>query len=99
MKLIDTPFIAYDFSDEELAIAGVFTEMQEKYLRTELSSIAAEKLALSYDPLNPQMFAFEHEYLRGKLEGLTYLLNRSDDMKSQLQQALQAAALSQSKQQ
>lgn len=96
-KPVDTPFVAFDFTDEELAIAAVFTEFQEKYLKTELSAVATEKLALSYDPKNPEQFKFEHEYLRGKLEQMTYLLNRSEDLKSKMQEALQTVVQSQAK--
>lgn len=93
--LKDTPFIAYEFTIEEYPVAVVFTDLQEKHIRTELATATTEKMALAYDPTDPTRFVFEHEYLRGRMEILAYLLRLSDDNKEQAQATIEAQIASQ----
>lgn len=78
MVLQETVFTAYSFTDDELVVASVFTDAQYALLLTDRSLVAAKKLALPFDPANPQTFTLEHEYLRGQLEALSYILERHE---------------------
>ena len=81
------PFVEYDFTDDELAVASVFTELQTMYIETLLSITAVEKANLSYTPGSSdakEVFIYQQEFLRGRLEALQELLNTSEDRKASL---------------
>lgn len=82
-KLQDTSFTSYSFTDQEVVVAGTFTELQLQYLLTERSIRAETKLRIAYNPSSPEQFAFEHEYLRGAIEVLDFILARHDDLQEQ----------------
>lgn len=80
-SLIPTSFTRYQFTDNEMSIAAVFTDMQLAYLMTERAVAAEEKLRISFDFEQPDRFRLEHEYLRGKIEMLDYILSVHDTYK------------------
>lgn len=84
----DGIFAGWSFSDEELPVASVFSDLQTKYLQNELNLVAMEKTALKFEPtlgVNAQFtFTLTSEYLRGKQEMLIYLLSISEDNRNEL---------------
>lgn len=83
-KQVETPYMAYEFDADEAPLAMVFTDLQEKHIRTELAKAATEKMVLRVDPANPGSYMQECEYIRGKMEALSYLLAMSDAHKGEL---------------
>lgn len=70
----ETPFTAWDFTDQELIEVIKFNPQQRQFLQTLLSDTACTKLAEEYDPLNPIKFAQKESYTRGQMDILNYLL-------------------------
>lgn len=89
-KLQETPYTAWEFTDEEYPVAVVLTDMQYKHLQTELAAVAAERVIMAV-PVdgNIEVYLRTQEYLRGKMEQLTALLNTSDNTKHALIEKLQ----------
>lgn len=88
---IDTPFVAYSFTEQEASIAMTFTTLQEQHIRTELAMVATERCKMALDPANFQKSFGELEYLRGKMEALEALLATHQNEKDKLEATLQAA--------
>lgn len=79
MLLKENSFTEYEMDDEELISSAVFNDLQLAGLKSERSRIAQLKLALSPDPTVPtKFFLLEHEYLRGQLEMMDYLLTKHE---------------------
>lgn len=92
------PFIEYEFSDEEYTVASVFTELQTMYIETLLSVTAVTKANLSYVPGSSdskEVYIYQQEFLRGRLEAFQELLNLSADQKSHLVELQRRKAASQ----
>lgn len=70
----ETPFTAYDFSDEEIKHAMQFNPTQKQYLQTLLSEVAMVKLAESFDGKDPIKFAQMEAWSRGQMDMLNTLL-------------------------
>jgi hypothetical protein len=95
---IDSVFQAYEFTEDEIGAAFVFTDLQTAYLKTELAIVATEKNIIKFDPDSPNAtdrFIREHEYYRGRMETLQLLLGTSDDRKTALQRHLEAQSRTQ----
>lgn len=90
MSTIDesSSFTAYKFSDDEILQAISFTTLQRQHLQNERARMAEAKIRLPYDPANPTQFVFEHEWHRGWIECLDYLIGLSDDFNIRLQERL-----------
>lgn len=83
-QVSEASLVRYEFSEAEAPLAYVFTDLQEKHIKTEIAIIVEEKMKLAVpvsDPNATQRFLQEHEYLRGKIEILTYLLVVSEQQK------------------
>lgn len=79
-------FDRYSFTDRELATVQILTEGQEQYIQDVLALAAEEKVQLAPDPtLSPDAsrnkFVMEHEFLRGQISALEYLLTNSETAK------------------
>ena len=87
--LKDTPFVAWEFSEEEYPLAVVLNELQYKHLQTELATVAAERAMMAV-PVDGtiEVYLRTQEYLRGKAEQLTALLMTSDNTKHALMEEL-----------
>lgn len=98
-QLRSTSFDCYDFTEQEMHDASTLNPLQKMYITTEASIKAAELLALPPNPENPVRFMLDREYIRGGLEMLQWLLQVSEDTKTQLErrfaedEALAAATL------
>lgn len=72
--LMPSSFCNYRFSDEEQeAIIGSFTESQRQFIQSQISALAEELLALTYDSSDPQAFIQRQAYLRGQIDFAKYL--------------------------
>ena len=67
-------FEAFEFTEEELKAASTFTDLQRLYLTTLRAQAAMQKIALPFDPSNPQVFVQNEAVLRGKIDVITLLL-------------------------
>lgn len=94
-KELETPFKAYEFTEEEANLAFIFTDMQEMHIRTELAVAAIQKTNLAFDPSDPDRLKFETEYWRGKMEAFKELLathyNTKNILMREMIEAAQAA--------
>lgn len=97
--VISQPFIQYEFSDEELVVAAVFTELQTAYIETQLSIAAIEKTNLGYEPGAvdaKDRFLLESEFLRGQITAFQFLLEGSADLRDRQRELLAMQQKSQS---
>lgn len=86
MKVIDSDFTLTEFTKEEFPSAVVFSELQIAHIKNEIATAALEKLQIAFNPLSTsrEQFQMEHEYYRGKIEGLRYLITLHEDNKELL---------------
>ena len=92
VERVSTVFDSYTFSEDEFTLAVTFTDLQQKYLQTEVAAVAEALLALPPNPESPTRFMLEREFHRGKLEQLKWLLATSDNAQTELQQRFAAEA-------
>lgn len=90
-KRLDTIFTSYEFTDQEIPLSRILTELQEQYIQTELSVYATERSVMELDPVNLYKSFGALEYTRGKMEALAALLATSQNAKDSLAAELQAA--------
>lgn len=86
------------FTDEEQLQATVFTELQERHIRNELAIAAEEKMgiALNSEVTNGrEIFIMTHEYYRGKMEALAWLLSVHENNKDESMDAARAQIIDQ----
>lgn len=90
--LLETPYTAWEFTDEEYPVAVVLTDLQYKHIQTELAAVAASRVIMAVPTDGGiEVYLREQEFMRGKMEQLTALLNTSDDTKHQLMKKLHEA--------
>ena len=82
-------FSAYEFTDEVLLNASILNHLQKCKIQTELSGIAEQQLALTFDPEHPGEFTQQHAFLTGQLSIYRTLLEASDSAEKALQQLAQ----------
>lgn len=93
---VETPYTAWEFSDAEIPVAMVFTDLQYKHLQNELAAVATERVVMAVPQDGTiEVYLRTQEYLRGKMEQITALLITSDNQKNALVEALQQASQSQ----
>lgn len=78
-QLDTTEFTAWTFTAEELLEASVFTDLQKKYIQTEITRWAQQQISATAENItSPEEFIRAHEYRRGLIGGLRYLLEMSN---------------------
>lgn len=86
----ETPYQAFEFDSTEFSLAVVYTDLQYKHIQTELAAAATARVVLAPDYLSSDKdmatlkYLMEQEFLRGKMQAFTDLLNTSDDEKTSL---------------
>lgn len=75
-------FTKYSLSEEEELSGNVLTFLQKLQIQNQLSSAAEAKVALVFDPANPQEFGIQVAYLAGKIDALSLILANSDEAES-----------------
>lgn len=88
---VPTLFDKYTFTEQEDNLSRVFTDLQYKYIQTELTSWQEQKSKIAYNPESANAdkeFIIEHEFHRGVCAGLELLLRNSDETKVALVEQL-----------
>ena len=57
---------------------SILSHMQKDLIRYDIATIGTQLLNLTLDPQNPTDFAQQHAFLKGQLDWLSYMLERSD---------------------
>lgn len=97
-KQIETPYTAWEFTDEEYPMAVCFTDLQKKHLQTEMAAVAAERIMQAVPTSGDvEVYLRAQEYYRGKMEQLAALLRTCEDAETAMQKALQEAQENQSR--
>lgn len=81
--LLRSPYREYEFTEDEICVAAVYTELQTQYLETQLARAVQERANLGLTPDrvdSEKMFIMEMEHLRGQIETYTFLLSTSEDL-------------------
>lgn len=86
MKLATNEFQAWEFTEEELEVASILSELQEARINTLRAEIAAQKLNLVADTTNPGAYWQQEAYLRGQIDILSHMVTASNVIKSQQSQ-------------
>lgn len=76
--LIETPFSAYSFTDDELREVTSISGLQKMFFQTTLASCATDKIALEFDADHPLRFAQQEAYLKGQIDIINYFLGLSE---------------------
>lgn len=92
-QLKDNPFIQWEFTEDEKPAAYTFNHLQTKHLQTELAIALVKKNLIPYAPGNPDAFIKEHEYMRGQIDALTYLLQVSEITHNELYDKIREAVI------
>lgn len=66
------------YNTEEMEQASILSEPQKLWIQYNISKYATEKLALRFDPTNPQNFVQREAELQGSINVLLYLIDSSD---------------------
>jgi chemotaxis regulatin CheY-phosphate phosphatase CheZ len=83
---IPTSFTRYELSESEQVQAVLLNDLQTKNIQNLLADVAEEKIRLTYDPLNPILFAQQEADLTGKLAILQYILSSAQESALKLAQ-------------
>ncbi len=70
----NSSFVKFNLTKDEFAIGCCFTPEQRAVIQNLIADAAEEKVALTYDPLNPLQFTQVEAELQGKIGILKYLL-------------------------
>jgi hypothetical protein len=73
-------FISYTLTQDELAVGSQFNPEQRAVMQNIIADLAEEKIALKYDPVNPQQFLQREAELTGQIGILKYLLDLQSTM-------------------
>ena len=82
--LITNQFTSYTLSIREELEGSILSLLQKQVIQNELSLIAAQKMALDYDPQNPVAYAQSEALLKGQLQVYNLLLDKSTEAESAL---------------
>lgn len=81
--LAQTLFQKWELSLDEQIQATQWTTLQRQFIQTEIAIAAEAKVALTFDPQNPTLFAQQEAELQGKIGILTYFLELNQSLSSQ----------------
>lgn len=72
------PITTHLLSEENILHGSILQSLQQQVIQNEIATIIEQILALVYEPLNPLEFVKQDAFLKGQLQTLTYLLDKSD---------------------
>lgn len=75
--MIPNMFTSWELSEEEEIQGSILTITQAQLIQNLLASIAAEKNSLLFNVNDPQSFIQQEASLRGQMDILQYILDRS----------------------
>lgn len=67
-------FTSFELNEEEATMALMYTPQQLMFLQNQKAEIASAKLAIEYDPQNPNNFHVQHIWYSGRLVEIDYLI-------------------------
>lgn len=76
---ITNTFTSFALSPTEENTGSILNQYQLYLLQNDLSTVAEQKLNLTYDPHNHIEVALQDAYLKGQLDFIRYLLSRHED--------------------
>lgn len=77
-------FTTWTLSEEDTLNGQILTPLQEQVIQNELAQVAEQKINLDYDPRNPIAFAQTEAMLKGQMQVLRLLLDRSSAASDEL---------------
>ena len=77
-------FTTHKISAHETLAGYVLNLSQQRVMQNELAEIAEQILSLNFNPLNPVDFAQQHAFLKGQLQYLQTVLDRSKPSEQEL---------------
>lgn len=72
---LTSSFITYNLTPSQVAEGSTFTSTQRFVIQNLIGAAAEEKIALTFDPLNPNSFIQREAELMGQIGILKYLLS------------------------
>lgn len=80
---LESSFISYSLTPAQILAGSTFTLDQKAVIQNLIGGIAEEKIALTFDPTNPQVFIQREAELMGQLGILKYLLSLASSLENQ----------------
>lgn len=92
----ENTFSSYEFSHDEYVLAATYSELQRQHIQNQLSMYAQQKLAISAEDYpSPEVFIRNHEYHRGLIDGMRFLLELDHSLKDLAIEKMKTAELQQ----
>jgi len=86
-RMEETEYTTYIFADViETANAAYLSELNRLHVQNCLAGYARDKVNLPYNPVEPHSFTMAHEYMRGAMEALKYLLATHEAARTSIQE-------------
>ncbi len=76
--LIPNDFASFQLTEQEELEGSILTITQKQVIQNHLSSAAAEKIGLEYDPENSLKFVQQEASLKGQIDAYRFILASSD---------------------
>lgn len=77
---LESSFISFNLTPAQVVAGSTFTSDQRAVIQNMISDIAEEKITLTFDPTNPNVFIQRDAELMGQLGILKYLLSLESTM-------------------
>ena len=85
-KLVPNTFSLYQLTEEEETNGTILNTNHKAVIQNSIAFFAEQKLALIFNPNDPQDFGIQTAFLAGKIEALQHLLINSDEMETTVAQ-------------
>jgi hypothetical protein len=89
-QLIPNSFASYLLTEQEETQGQILSTVQKMVLQNKLSTIAEEKLHLTYDASAPLIYAQKEAELTGQMGVIQWLLDTSNQVEEELAAKLKA---------
>lgn len=67
-------FSSFDFTEEEIKIAIMFSDLNVMFIQNERAKIAGQKLNHVLDPQNPDQYSLDIAHMQGQLDFAAWIL-------------------------
>lgn len=92
----ENTFSSYNFDADEYHLAATYTELQRQHIQNQLSMYALQKMHISAEDYpEPEVFIRNHEYHRGLIDGMRFLLELDNSLKGAAIERMKDAELRQ----
>lgn len=89
----ESSFTVYEFTTEEYGSAVTYTDLQLKHLQNQLAHYSEQKIAISAETFeNPEMFVRAHEYHRGLVDAMRFIVELHNAYNSEIRESMEQAA-------